>query len=589
MPPRSTGCFQCRKRKIRCDEARPGCERCAKHGVPCPGYRREKGGLEFEDQTTMTVNKAQKSYGVKASLVSRGSSGRFTTDVTTFNATRQAFQTWSLMLPPKQFLGAAANQMQLYNTWLSIYMPVTCGSRGMHFDYLREAIALAETEPALRDGLNTLALVQVGHAHNEQRFLAASVPSYGKALASLAYAVSKATSVRDNTVLAAASLLVVCEFYEKIRTEGMGWFGHVEGVQQLLLSRGPDSLDTDLSLMLYCNARHGSLARSYLLRKADSYDSPEWRAAAFRAPMHDWSTQLFDMTIQVPRLLQRSDELDCNSPHILDQIKGLLSACESLEADLRSWLHVLHDSMALLSLPPYREANVDSFKTFASLVTDRTMTTAYRFESFMSGYIHVQYWVAMHYLRSTIKDLRELRQSLDASYHFELVLDSEIDEYAFNLCHSIPSFVDPSTGTQGHIGIFLPLAIVSMHFRSRQRWNWCLWALDVKDHVFTMGLSQPHVEEKALPVKLVRPRSGLTPFSDNANAEGTEFESSISPDVNSISPNENMTFTLDDFADVDLSVDWGGQLPGFASAVRGVPPKGAESNVVELSGDACDV
>ncbi|KAK6336852.1 hypothetical protein TWF718_009640 [Orbilia javanica] len=35
----STGCFCCRKRKIKCDEGRPNCRRCVIAGIECPGYR----------------------------------------------------------------------------------------------------------------------------------------------------------------------------------------------------------------------------------------------------------------------------------------------------------------------------------------------------------------------------------------------------------------------------------------------------------------------------------------------------------------------------------------------------------------------
>lgn len=525
MPPRSTGCFQCRKRKVRCDETWPGCERCAKHGVPCPGYRREKGGLEFEDQTLLTAKRAKASYGEKAALVLKKSSSntsslRSTPEVVVQDVNRHAFQAWSVMLPPSVLVSPAANQAQLYDKWLNIYTPVTCGMQGLHFDYLREAIDMAESEPALRDGLNTLALVQVGHAANDERLLAAAVPSYGKALASLAYAVSKATSVRDNTVLAAASLLVVCEFYDKIKTQGMSWFGHVQGTQQLLLARGPDSLDTNLSLMLFCNARHGSLARSFLLRKGDSYDSPAWRAAAFRAPVNDWSVRLFDATIRVPRSLQRSDDLDLDSPNALETIRDLLFDCESLEAELREWYNDYHTSLRMHGIEPYESVDVEEFRAFASYVSDRTVSKAYRFSNFMSGYLHSQFWIAMHYLRTTVKELREQRQSLDPSFqsptdYLQAVTDEELNGYAFDLCRSIPHFVEPSSGTQGHIGIFLPLAVILMHFRSRQNWKWCLWGVNVKDNVFNMGLRQPHVQEKDLPVSIVRPRAGLSPFPNN--------------------------------------------------------------------------
>lgn len=578
MPARSSGCFQCRKRKIRCDEGRPGCEKCFKHGVPCPGYRREKGGLEFEDQTVLTVRKAKESYGEKGALVSRKSSNsgsaRSTPDVQSLDLNRNAFQAWPFFLPPTMLNSPAANQMQLYDKWLNIYTPQTCGRQGLHFDYLRVAINLAESEPALRDGINTLALVQVGHANNDEHLLAASVPSYGKALASLAFAVSRATSVRDNTVLAAASLLVVCEFYDKIKTQGISWFRHVDGVQQLLLARGPDSLDTDLSLMLYCNARHASLARSFLIRKADSYDTPAWRAAAFRAPMQDWSAKLFDAAIRVPRLLQRSDELDVDSLQALSRIQDLLHDCETLEADFRRWHTGFHSSVAGYEVVP-----VESFKTFCTLVADRTMPKAYRFSNFMIGYVYSQFWIAMHYLRSTIKTLREQRQNLDP-FHVtdfsQAVTDEELNSYTFDLCRTIPQFVEPTSGTQGHIAIFLPLAVITMHFGSRQNLKWCMWAANVKETVFNMGLRQPHVKERDLNMRLAKPKGGLSPFPNDAEMEPFQTSASQALEVKAESlpstiESEEVTFTADDFADVDLSTDWSEQLPGFAAAVQGVP------------------
>ena len=532
MPVRSTGCLQCRKRRVKCDEAWPACQRCAKHGVPCPGYSREKSGLEFKDQTVLTARKAKASYGDKNALVlkrSPNSSSRSTPEVVFVgqDASRLAFQDWSAMMPISMFVSPAANQAQLYDKWLDIYTPRTCG-QGMHFDYLRGAIELAETEPALRDGLNTLALVQVGHAAKDERLLAASVPSYGRALASLAYAVSKATSVRDNTVLAAASLLVVCEFYDQIKTQGMSWFGHVQGTQQLLLARGPDSLDTDLSLMLFCNARFASMARSFLTRKGDAYDSPAWRAAAYRAPARDWSVPLFDAVIRVPRCVQRSDELDLGSPDALSAIRDLLFDCESLEAELRDWHTEFCSSVRRAGHEPYEIKDVEDFRTFASFVSDRTLTTCYRFRDFLAGYLFSQYWIAMHYLRSVIKDLREQRQSLDASLqcsadYLSAVTDEELNGYVFDLCRSIPHFVEPTSGTQGHIGIFLPLAVILMHFRSRGNWKWCLWGLNVKDNVFSMGLRQPHVQGKDLPVEIVRPRAGLSPFPDHDDQPRSEY------------------------------------------------------------------
>lgn len=34
----NTACRLCRKRRVKCDEGRPGCRKCAIYGKPCPGY-----------------------------------------------------------------------------------------------------------------------------------------------------------------------------------------------------------------------------------------------------------------------------------------------------------------------------------------------------------------------------------------------------------------------------------------------------------------------------------------------------------------------------------------------------------------------
>ena len=46
----SRGCHVCRKRKVRCDETKPRCLRCAKLGVKCPGYR-DQSSLIFRNAT----------------------------------------------------------------------------------------------------------------------------------------------------------------------------------------------------------------------------------------------------------------------------------------------------------------------------------------------------------------------------------------------------------------------------------------------------------------------------------------------------------------------------------------------------------
>lgn len=552
MPPRSTGCYACRKRKIRCDEARPGCQRCSTHGIPCPGYRREDGVIQFEDQTDLTVQRVKGQCPAKAAADTRkamGTSSPKANAATVLVRKRQGTSDLWLKAPSVQLVySPELGRQQLHETFLSIYSPRMTGSKGVPLNFLHEIAHLAPFQPALMDSLDTLALAQIGSVHKDERVCSAAIGSYGKALRSLATAMTtafaKGMNSYDDSILAAANLLVVCEFFDPIKTEGSGWFGHVAGVEQLSFAQGPRAPRSDIGLMLLLNARHSSSARSYLLRKADPYATPAWRLALHKLYQVDPRHRLFDLVIQVPGLLERYDGLNYAAALGLDEADALLADCERLEMDLRNYYL---DLQAMEGSSLYTLAPIEKFKVFASVVSDRTLPTAFVFKDFILSWLHSQYWVAMHYLRTTMKALDEYRQDLDPGWQPGRtgVTSEELNEYVFDLCRCIPAMLEPEAGTQGHIGTFIPLAVILMSFRNRQNWRWLKWGLCVKENIYTKGLSQPQIKEESLPVARVHPR-GESPFDHGASP-----------------------ITLDDLKDVDLSIDWGAKLPGMATAVSG--------------------
>ncbi|KAL9105083.1 MAG: hypothetical protein Q9163_000001 [Psora crenata] len=62
----STGCANCRKRKIKCDEGRPACFQCTKTKRTCPGYV-PSFDLVLRDQTKAILQKAQRKKPVTSS------------------------------------------------------------------------------------------------------------------------------------------------------------------------------------------------------------------------------------------------------------------------------------------------------------------------------------------------------------------------------------------------------------------------------------------------------------------------------------------------------------------------------------------
>ncbi|XWW93035.1 hypothetical protein V2A60_000963 [Cordyceps javanica] len=55
----SQDCHLCRQRRVKCDLARPACQRCAKYGAVCPGYR-DQQALVFRNADPSTLQRRRK-------------------------------------------------------------------------------------------------------------------------------------------------------------------------------------------------------------------------------------------------------------------------------------------------------------------------------------------------------------------------------------------------------------------------------------------------------------------------------------------------------------------------------------------------
>ena len=530
MPTRSSGCATCRKRKIRCDESRPRCQRCATHGVSCPGYRTEKpGGLEFKDQTSVTVTKAKEQYKTKA-LNDSTSPWKITTsrpslpsspdsnDGATTNSISIQTQGTSLIpvdegLTQNQCLvlsdpnsaspiflpSPELERARLYGEFISTYLPHTAeGAQHGHFSFF-QTIALKRSEqPALQQALDALSSVQVGSLYKDKGLLKQAVGKYATALSSLGNSIKRGDFMHDDDVLAAVTVMAACELYEDIASMGEGWANHVKGSNQLVALRGTESLQSELALLLYSNMRHGSLCHALIQRKAPFMAAPEWRKVAFRVPraIRDSSTLFYDIAIQIPGLLERHDNIDFDSPSALSDIDEILADSDELETKLRDWFAGWQARSVLDGRTIHELHPIADFPTFCALCPDRTFTHAYTFPDFLVAYLHSLHWMAMHFLRSNTQSLHKQRHMLLVNWYpsdDEVVPEEELLGYCLDLCQCMPFFVEPISSSTGSIGIFLPLRCCALYFTAHGHWRWLKWIGSVRNSVFVHGLAPPNV------------------------------------------------------------------------------------------------
>lgn len=524
----------CRKRKIRCDETRPFCKKCATHGVACPGYRTEEGsgGLEFRDQTGLTVQRAELRYREQNGL-SKGRKSSSSSDsscagdggvVEALMPYQSAQSAGSESISPAftDLLSPAVVRTQLYSTFMDLYLPqVSSGMRLDHFSFYQLLATSPTTESALLESLDALSLVSIGSLSKDRTFLTQSVRTYGKALTSLRKAIVKPGALHNDHLLAATNVLSQCAFYEEIAQRANGWSTHTQGCQQLIAARGPESLHSELALLLFSNLRHGALCAALIQRKAPFMARGEWRAKAreMQGLGRDWSTGFYDAAMLVPGLLERHDRLtmaaavsEMVDTFVLVELDDLLAECEVLEQKLRecmadwqeqallneSWTHIFEVGGSFF----YSERPIADFPSFCAVCPDRTFTSAFTFPSFQIAYMASLYWLCMHFLRSTVQSLHKLRHAIDSCWFpktEQAVEEDELLKLTFNLCKTLPFFCEPASGSTGHVGIFLPMRTAAIYFTQRGHWGYAKWVRAVRDSVFTKGLSPPNVGNSFVP------------------------------------------------------------------------------------------
>nr|OQO20111.1 hypothetical protein B0A51_11792 [Rachicladosporium sp. CCFEE 5018] len=467
------------KLKVRCDLERPACSK----RVDQSESTAQRAGIQY--LRTHTFQETDSTIGDSVILF------KDRTSPPTSPATS------ARTLSPRTLSSPAANRAQFYETFIDLYNPKNVSSRSQGFDYMRMVVLLAPSSPVLTDSLDALSLVQGGSLREDQRLLQESTVQLGKALRGARRAIVS-SKMNDDGILAAVSVLALCEFYNHIQGAASSWFQHLAGFDQILLARGPRAVSTKLSMLMLYNSRHAGLSRSLIRRKADPFATPEWQAVLRKVPLGP-AVYWMSLALQTPGLLERHDNLDLQSADSAETASELLANCERLDEEMRRWYEGLLMGLRMQNLSPYMEMPIEEFDAFCSVVQDRTLQTGFVFLDQKFAFLHSQYWCCIYYLRSTLASLRQrLRSAHDTPVDEALRPDAADDgllDLVFNLCKCLPAFAEPVTGAHGHIAMFLPLGVAETYCQAESMIEWVNFVADVSANVFNRGLNRPSTRQ----------------------------------------------------------------------------------------------
>ncbi|KAE8147583.1 hypothetical protein BDV25DRAFT_30284 [Aspergillus avenaceus] len=209
----SKGCQICRKRKIKCDQARPSCSQCRRSGWKCPQYDLVDRMFQRED-----VGKTVQSTDEFDRPRPRSTSGSAPNAIIAANETQHCLSRGL----PKEVI-PSINDLAI-NFFLSTHVfHDTDGALRGYYEYLPVLRDQTKSHNPLSESLNAVALAAYAYTFRQPDLLVAAKRYYSYVLRHISAALlSPIDAIRDTMI---ASILLLST-YETLCMEDMSWLSH---------------------------------------------------------------------------------------------------------------------------------------------------------------------------------------------------------------------------------------------------------------------------------------------------------------------------------------------------------------------------
>ncbi|KAF2120760.1 hypothetical protein BDV96DRAFT_641417 [Lophiotrema nucula] len=308
IPGKSKGCITCKKRRIKCDEAKPTCERCKKSGYVCAGYNTS---LHFVNTSTVPFQpKPNQSTAYVGETPVRVVPRIRTTEP----------------VPPELSL-VAFKQDVCISFLLHNFVWRTYGK-----GWLENAAGKLDklSEQAVRALSNSF----FGMHNRQEDIQLQGAMQYGKALSLLRPALSDPRKPGIENLLIPVLILIMHASYEQDTTAAVA---HLRGLIMLLQVAGPYKFQKEPLLSAFGSAR-ASLTTSFLVARQRLFlEEQEWKVIPWDLKPFSKTQQnyLVDILVDVPGLLQDATKLQGQGDQQVDE--ELLSRVKARLYALYHW------------------------------------------------------------------------------------------------------------------------------------------------------------------------------------------------------------------------------------------------------------
>ncbi|KAE9373024.1 hypothetical protein N431DRAFT_503803 [Stipitochalara longipes BDJ] len=281
----SGGCRTCRRRKVKCDQRHPACERCEKGNRECEGYGRDN---RFVDENSRTERRAKrKSTKVLNDSFILPSSGCV-----------QVVRPWNSDASICKDLGLSAFEENFHISFLLANLLTGIPNSTPWLELHAE-----DPSPCAQMSIRALSAVYFGRVHHLDKTTAQGFEYYIDALRTLNHSLRHAKHATSITVIKSA---IALELYEFIAfNSASGWLKHAGGVGKLIELRGP-WIYQNIDERRLLEGNRVTIALECLIQKKRCFlEHPDWKTIPWATDPESKTLELclHDLLCDVPGLL----------------------------------------------------------------------------------------------------------------------------------------------------------------------------------------------------------------------------------------------------------------------------------------------
>ncbi|KAI2837540.1 transcriptional regulator family: Fungal Specific TF [Aspergillus niger] len=345
----STGCQNCRKRRIKCDETRPHCRACVRTGRTCPGYP-DPFDVMLRDQVAFHRKKRHTSSKVStpkigvesirsspAPVVSNDAlvSTRPSADLSQTGLvlrTAQQEVPRGLALPTDDTVTA-----MFFNSY--IYSPRDPLILRGFMDILPDVFCYTQPDSHLHVGTLAVSYFSVAAWTGNRSFLQSAQQLFVKAIAKTREALQGDITHNVDDILMTILLLSTYEEFCAIKENRPSRRTHLRGAVALVNSKRPEQRSSIISLILE-NAVQVQLIKSSKGLAYPTMQTPNQWPPSAPVPQSA-SSQLLTITSELVSLRQAWDRFNEEGTNHVHDIQEILSRAYNLDANLEAWKYAL--------------------------------------------------------------------------------------------------------------------------------------------------------------------------------------------------------------------------------------------------------